>query len=439
MKTLILLALTGPGFMLAQNTAPDQIMKAIQERAMASQIARLDTDERIRFYQTLVTHQPEHWRYHNLLALTHIQKTRESQDFAYLDRAARLIDEVLSRDPGNYEALRVRSQIYLERHEFRRAAENSARLIARDPDDSYNHGTLGDALLELGDYEKAANAYQKMVNLSPDLSSYHRASYYRYLFGDSTGAVELMKKAIDAGSPSVPENLAWCLVQLGDLYFKQGDLKQAEQTFEKALQVFPNHHDALAGMGKVAAARNRMDSAIDYMKRSVAIVPVLDHVALLSDYYELAGRKKEAREQWKLVEFIERLGSINQEVHNRNLAMVYLNRDWLPEKGLQLALRELEVRGDIYTWDAVAWAYYKNRKYTEAGQAMEKAMRLGTSDPALHYHAGMIARAGGNAEDAKRHLTRALALNPKFDLRQAPVAQQTLEEVTRETGTGGAQ
>ena len=189
----------------------------------------------------------------------------------------------------------------------------------------------------------------------------------------------------------------------------------------------------------MAAARENLEQAIEYMKRSVAVVPVLDNVALLADYYELAGKKKQAEEQWKLVEFIDRLGQISKEIYNRNLAMVYANHDLRTDKALELALRELEVRGDLYTWDAVAWAYFKNNKHAEAQRAMEKVLKLGTPDPALHYHAGMIARALGKSEEARKHLTRALALNPRFDARQAPLARKALEEMGRETAAGGGQ
>ena len=435
----VALVLAVTGLVRAQSGPPDRLVNAAKERALAMHVAQLGTDDRLRLFQTLVAHQPDELRYQNMLALANIQKTRETQDFANLDRAAHIVDEVLSKDAANYEALRVRSQIHLERHDFQRAAENSSRLIERDPQDPYNYGTLGDAWIELGEYEKAADAYQKMVNLSPDLSSYNRASYYRYLLGDAKGAIEVMKRAVAAGSPSMPENLAWCLAQLGNMFFQQGDLKQAEQVYGGALRVFPNYHEALAGLGRVAAAREKIDQAIDYMTRSVAVVPVLDNVALLADYYELAGKKQQADEQWKLVEFIDRLGQINQEVYNRNLALVYLNHDLQPEKALQLARRELEVRGDLYTWDAVAWAYYKNKKYVEAEQAMEKALKLGTPDPALHYHAGMIARALGKNDQAKKLLARALELNPRFDARQAPIAQNTLQELGRETAAGGGQ
>jgi tetratricopeptide (TPR) repeat protein len=426
---LALLIFAAAGTAQTQSSAPEFLLSEARAHALEAQIARLGTDERIQFLRKLIVEKPEEPRYQNLLALAGIQKTRETQDFANLDRAAQIINAVLAKNPANYEALRIRSQIYLERHEFQKAVENSLRLTKSNPHDPYNYGALGDALMELGEYDRAADAFQKMVDLKPDLSSYNRASYYRYIFGDARGAIELMRKAIRAGNRQLPENQAWCLAQLGNMLFQQGDLQQANLAYGEALRLFPNHYEALAGLGKTAAARGEIAQAIDYMKRSVTAVPLVDNVALLADYYEIAGEKREAGRQWRLVEFIDRLAQVNQEVYNRNLAVVYSNHDLRPEKALELARRELDVRGDVYTWDALAWACYKNRKYSEAEQAMEKAMRPGTPDPMLYYHAGMIARAVGKNGVAKERLARALALNPRFDARQAPLAGRALREL----------
>ena len=78
----------------------------------------------------------------------------------------------------------------------------------------------------MGDYDGAAEAYQKMVTLRPDLASYNRAAWFRFLSGDMPGAIDIMKRAIAAGSPS-SENTAWCLVELGHLYMKNGQPRRS--------------------------------------------------------------------------------------------------------------------------------------------------------------------------------------------------------------------
>ena len=59
---------------------------------------------------------------------------------------------------------------------------------------------------------------------------------------------------------------------------------------------------------------------------------------------------------------------------------------------------------------------------------MRDALRLGTRDAKLLYHAGMIARAAGEKEAARDYLKRALKLNPQFDPLQATIARKAMGE-----------
>jgi len=57
---------------------------------------------------------------------------------------------------------------------------------------------------------------------------------------------------------------------------------------------------------------------------------------------------------------------------------------------------------------------------------MKEALRLGTRDARLFYHAGMIAQAAGDRSGAREYLKQALALNPQFDPMQATIAKRVL-------------
>ena len=170
MKILIA-SIAFAGVLAAQSTSSDRLAGAYQDRILTQGTAKLKTDERISMYQTLVQTKPENLHYQNLLAGAYIQKVRESMDFSYLDRAAQILTTVLGTDGKNYEAQRLRTEIALERHEFKLAADYSKALVEWAANDSWNWGTLGDAYIELGDYDKAGDAYQKMINIRPDLSS----------------------------------------------------------------------------------------------------------------------------------------------------------------------------------------------------------------------------------------------------------------------------
>ncbi|MBA4121715.1 MAG: hypothetical protein H0X72_04535 [Acidobacteria bacterium] len=70
-------------------------------------------------------------------------------------------------------------------------------------------------------------------------------------------------------------------------------------------------------------------------------------------------------------------------------------------------------------------------KFSETQAAIKDALRLNTGDAKLFYHAGMIARAGGDKTAAGEFINRALALNPQFDVLQATSARQILENLSR--------
>ncbi len=393
--------------------------------AFDNRITRPSNDERIAAYEKLAGSKTGDVHDQNLLAGAYIQKMRETTDFGYIDRAARIVNHVLSVEPDNYEALRLRSEIGLERHQFAEVEGFSRQMTRIAPDDAWNWGTLGDALMELGQYDGAADAYQKMVSLRPNQSSYNRASYYRWVMGDAAGAIAIMQRAIAAGS-SAPENTAWCLVDLGNLYFKTGRLADAEDAYRLALRTFEGYYPAYAGLGRVQAAQGMFDDAIASLKRAQAAVPMPEYASALADLYERTGKKAEAERQLQLIDVIDKMARANNENTNRNLALVLADQGRNVARALELAQAELQVRGDVYTSDALAWALYGNGKLAEAAESSRKALQFSTPEPAFYYHAGMIANALGNKAEAAWHLERALALNPLFDPRQAEIAAASL-------------
>ena len=379
----------------------------------ANPLAVLKTDDQIAAYQLLIQSTPENLHYQNRLAAAYIQKVRETTDFGYLDRASKIVESVVAADRHDYEALRLRSEIDLERHNFERVAEDSRELTRIAPDDPWNWGTLGDALIELGQYDAAAEAYQKMVALRPDMASYNRAAWFRFLAGDMPGATEIMQRAIASGSPST-ENTAWCLVELGNLYLKSGHSGDAEKAFAAAVKVFPSYHPGYGGLGKAQAVQGRLKEAIASYERAQASTPLPDYAAALYDLYRASGEEKKAQQERDLIDVYDHLDLSNGEKANRNVAMIYADHNWRPDRALELAKAELEMRKDIYTYDAFAWALYRSRLYDEAKTAIAQAMKLGTPEPMFYYHAQQIALALGNDAQAAEYGQRLKSLNPEF-------------------------
>lgn len=396
MKTVIGILILGSACGFGQTSSADRILGALADRSLAEHVAGMKTDDRIAMYDLMAKTKPDNAHYQVLLAGAFVQKTRETTDYSYLERAAALLDRVISDDAANYEALRLRIETQLERHQFSQAAESSRRLIKIDPADPWNWGTLGDALTEMGEYNDAAQAYQKMVTLRPDLASYNRAAHFHFLYNDVPGAVDIMKRAIAAGSSS-PENVAWCLVDLGNMYFKNGQIKEAGESFTDALRTFKGYHPAYAGVGKVLAAQGDLKNAIENYKRAQEITPLPDYASSLFDLYHKTGQEPLAKKQLELLDAIDRVSRGTGETANRGLVFAFADHDLKLDRALELARGELEIRRDIYSYDALAWALYKNHQYAEAREYMEKAMILHTPEPLFRQHAEAIAQASERA------------------------------------------
>lgn len=124
--------------------------------------------------------------------------------------------------------------VYLAQHRFREAIDVAAKNRDARPNDPVNYGVIGDGRLELGDYEEAFDAIDRMMALRPGAASYARVAYARELQGDLTGALQAMKLATDATSTQDVEGLAWTHAQLGEVYLQLGQARAAKQEFSIA-------------------------------------------------------------------------------------------------------------------------------------------------------------------------------------------------------------
>ena len=163
----------------------------------------------------------------------------------YIPEAKASLDEALARDSAHYYALTLQAGLLNTLHQFERARDLSKRLITKYPYHAYTHGTLVDALVELGDYDEATRVSDQMQALRPGLPAYSRASYIRELHGDTDGAIEAMRMAAEAEAGG-RLGRAWALLNLGNLYLGQAKVDTAAYIYEGILEERPSFTPAVA-------------------------------------------------------------------------------------------------------------------------------------------------------------------------------------------------
>ncbi len=426
LRSFLFLSLILP-LVVGVNSACSSNQTAASIEPKAESVLNATADAEVAAAQKAIEKEPNSPAGYNRLASVYIKRARETGDFSLNSTAENAVNRALEIKADDETANMIKASLHLTFHRFNDALTLATELQKKYPKEAFFYGVLTDANVELGNYPAAVKAAQTMVDTKPNSSSYARVAHLRSLHGDSDGAIEMFTTAARAANPMDKEAQSWYLVQIGEEFWKVGKYDEAEKAYDEALANFPNYYHALAGKGRVYAAKNDFDNAVKFLTDANNRVPDVQNTILLGDIYRKQGNEEKARQQYGLVEIIEqKLGTAGEQ---RQLALLWADHGEKLDEALTIARREHELRKDIYTADTLAWVLYKKNQHSEAKKISAEAMRLKTKDARILYHAGMIENALGNKAEAKRLLDAALKLNPAFDLRQADDARAALQQL----------
>jgi len=331
------------------------------------------------------------------LAQGYIQEGRITGDYNYYDVAAmKLLNEVLAKEPENYEALTNLAVVYLNQHHFQQGLEVGLKAEKMNPHAAFVYGILTDANVELGNYDEAVKMADSMCAIRPDLRSYSRISYVREIYGDIPGAKEAMMMAVKAGIAGF-EQTEWCRVYLGKLYELTGDIDTAEMIYQTANTARPNYAYAIAGLGRVERAKKNYPEAIAWFIQAQGLVKDYAFGDELIDLYQLTGQRDKAdstsREVIKALQAHANTNDQNGDAGHyadKELAFVYLKMN---ENDLALQHAEAEYKRrpeNIDVNEMMAWVHYKRGEYGAALPFIQKSLRTGSQKPELLCRAGLI-------------------------------------------------
>ncbi len=365
----------------------------------------------IREYEDAVAARPDDLTSWQVLGLSYTRRAVEVGDPALYDLAGRAFDEADGLSPDHPETLLGRGNLALSLHAFADALEFGQRALDAQPDDAAALGVIVDAEVELGRYDAAAEHLQQMLDRRPDLAALSRTSYLRELHGDLDGAIEAMRQAEAAGSGS-PFDLATVVALLGDLRLKRGELAAADQSYLRAERLASGHLGATMGRARLLAARDDVDAAIAVLAPAVDRYPQPAAVILLGELQALAGQDVEAADTFELVGAISALQEQSGQVTDLEMALFEADHGD-PVRAVERAGAAYEARPDnIFAADARGWALFRAGRVAEALPFAEQAVRLGTADGLVRYHAAAIFAAAGETQRAGSELQAAFALAP---------------------------
>jgi tetratricopeptide (TPR) repeat protein len=323
------------------------------------------------------------------LASAYLVRARETADPTYYAKADALLGRAVAAAPGEPDVLIAAGSLALSRHDFTAALDYGLRATTAAPFRPAAYGVLTDALVELGRYDDAVAAAQRMVDLRPDLASLTRVSYIRELHGDLPGALDAMRRALEAGAPR-GEAAAFTEAHVGDLLFAMGDLDGADRAFEGSTRRLDAYPYGIAGRARVLAARGDLPAAAALYEDAARRLPLPDVVIALGDVYARLGDTAKAEQQYALVAAMEKLLASNGVRVDVDLALFDLDHDRDLAGALAAARAEYAVRPSTPVAMTLAWAEYKNGLVTDAQRHVAEALRLGWRDPRALERAAVI-------------------------------------------------
>jgi tetratricopeptide (TPR) repeat protein len=361
-------------------------------------------------------------------------RCRETAEPSYLPRSEAALRRAVRFGVEDANAILGLGSLALIRHEFRAALAYGRRAERLLPDSSRPYGVIGDALVELGRYDDAFAAFDRMVTLRPSLASYARVAYARELVGDRAGAVAAMRLALGAAAGQ-PEPTAWAHVELARLQLGLGNTSVARSHARSVLRALPGYPSARTELARVAAVSGHLRSAVRQARRAADAVPTSQSIGLLGELLDRAGRASEARRQRATVAVIDRLLEANGVQVDLEFAVSRADNLVRPRETVKDARRARAARPSIYGDDALAWALARAGRCVEAVPLARRALRLGTKDGLLHFHLGYAEGCAGDRSAMRDAYRRASGWRPNAN---ATVGARAESRVLGPLGTGGA-
>lgn len=294
--------------------------------------------------------------------------------------------------PPEFSLLMVRHHpVEFQQHSWQAFVEDLKEYAEQHPDDPDVYLHLGVAYSGLGDWEEAASASIKAMELMIDSEENPQKKLWKFAalfilgfayaslsslkdddFSNVLEAEKSFQKAIE-----IRPDFAEAHFYLGALYMDLGRWEEAEECFRKVISIDPNHSKAYAELGWLAEHHNQSDEALSFLERAVK-----------ADPENLVALKNLSRAYIALGHWLDAINILQQVIkivpHDADafhgLGVVYLGMDNL-EKAEELIRRALQLKPD---------------------------------DPSIHSDLGLVSWANGKIEEAKVSFQKALRLDPNF-------------------------
>jgi tetratricopeptide (TPR) repeat protein len=219
--------------------------------------------------------------------------------------------EILARRPDDVLAMSRQAAVLLSQGRFDEAAALAERLIRTPGGGVIGYTLLGSAKHDLKEPEAAVAAFERVLELDPQLRSMPlpATAFWDYLAGDLLAAGRAASARDYLTRALAEHDDATLMDDLGRAYHQAGDADEARRWWGRALRRDPNCGTAWLDLGRWELGRGRPRAAVPLLARAAELVPEsVEPAYSLSLAYRQLGQDQEARRWHDRTEQFRRRG-----------------------------------------------------------------------------------------------------------------------------------
>ncbi|MFL5810651.1 MAG: hypothetical protein ACJ749_14105 [Flavisolibacter sp.] len=277
-----------------------------------------------------------------------------------------------------------------------------------------------DADIEVGKYIEAAAILK--TNAAPDNYAYNfRLSKQDHYQGKTDSAINHMLKAATLAQ-SNPYLKQAALSNLADLYLHQGKLEMAEEIYRQSIASNSCDFHSIMGLGWIALAHDKNDSLaiklFQFVQNKLWSPEPLLKLSQANELHDFVLAKKYA------VEFVRQASEpVYGTMYNKYLVQLYTGILNESSKAVDLAKKEVKLRGTPQTYAWLAWSLFSNHRVKEAYEVYQKYVSGKPLEAYELYCMGMLMKGVHKVYDAQQFFNA--AQKNRYDL--SPAMMKELE------------